>query len=296
MKSEGTAPYETRLRFFLPSEALTPFISTYYYMEVASASGEVVQDYLHPEWANIRIAHDSDLEAQIGNGQSKRAPESLVVGPTSFATRFALTRGKFWGIGLLPLGWARFIARPANEYADQVHDMLEGEEFSPFQDLTGMLHRSGASLAQQAAIIDSHLLDRIGPEHHDDADIGRALEALNDTTCSTVAAMSERSGVKVRTLERLSRRAFGFTPKLLLRRQRFLRSLAQFMLDPKLSWLNTLDFHYHDQAHFVRDFKRFMTMTPNQYRNMAHPILMAAARARMEIAGQAVQGLHGSSE
>ena len=64
------------------------------------------------------------------------------------------------------------------------------------------------------------------------------------------------------------------------------------MLDPSLKWLNTLDQQYHDQAHFVRDFKRFMGMSPSAYAKLDKPILMAAAQARMAIAGQAVQGLH----
>ncbi|WP_418251669.1 helix-turn-helix domain-containing protein [Erythrobacter litoralis] len=98
--------------------------------------------------------------------------------------------------------------------------------------------------------------------------------------------------MNVRSLERLTRRAFGFTPKLLLRRQRFLRSLAQFVLDPSLKWLDALDCQYHDQAHFVRDVKRFMGMNPSEYARLDKPFLAAAARARMEIAGEAVQGLH----
>ena len=64
------------------------------------------------------------------------------------------------------------------------------------------------------------------------------------------------------------------------------------MLDPSLKWLSTLDYQYHDQAHFVRDFRRFMGMSPSAYAKLDKPLLIAAARARMEIAGEAVQGLH----
>jgi methylphosphotriester-DNA--protein-cysteine methyltransferase len=53
-----------------------------------------------------------------------------------------------------------------------------------------------------------------------------------------------------------------------------------------------MDDHYHDQAHFVHDFRRFMGMSPSAYAKLDKPILVAAARARMAIAGQAVQALH----
>lgn len=104
--------------------------------------------------------------------------------------------------------------------------------------------------------------------------------------------LAHRLGISSRSLERLSLKAFGFSPKLLLRRQRFLRSLAQFMLDPSLTWIRTLDFQYVDQAHFVRDFRRFMAMSPRHYAALDHPVLRAAAQGRSAAAGAAVQALH----
>ena len=64
------------------------------------------------------------------------------------------------------------------------------------------------------------------------------------------------------------------------------------MLDPSLKWIDTLDSHYHDQAHFVRDFFYFMTMAPREYAKVVNPVLAAAAHARMAIAGEAMQVLH----
>ena len=94
-------------------------------------------------------------------------------------------------------------------------------------------------------------------------------------------------------LERISRRAFGFTPKVLLRRQRFVRSLARFMLDPSLKWIGAIDCHYHDQAQFVRDFRQFMGMTPRQYAALPKPIVNAVMQARERFAGSAAQALDG---
>jgi methylphosphotriester-DNA--protein-cysteine methyltransferase len=91
--------------------------------------------------------------------------------------------------------------------------------------------------------------------------------------------------MQVHSLERLTQRYFGFTPKLLLRRQRFLRSLAQYMLDPSLNWTGAIDGQYHDQAQFVRDFKAFMGLSPRQYAALPHPILVPIMRQRMADAG-----------
>ena len=140
-------------------------------------------------------------------------------------------------------------------------------------------------------LIERHMAALVPNENSQSDAITAINAALVDPELATVANLADRVGMNVRSLERLCKRAFGFTPKLLMRRQRFLRSLSQFMLDPSLKWLSTLDHQYHDQAHFVRDFKRFMGMSPTDYSKKDKPFLVAAARARMAIAGEAVQGL-----
>lgn len=63
------------------------------------------------------------------------------------------------------------------------------------------------------------------------------------------------------------------------------------MLDPTLAWIDTMDSQYVDQAHFIRDFRRFMDETPRAYAARPHPVPWAAAQARAEAAGAAMQVL-----
>jgi AraC-like DNA-binding protein len=192
----------------------------------------------------------------------------------------------------MPLGWATLIDGQAGNYADRIVDGRADAAFDGFAPLAEALRSSDGDFATDLATIERHM-DRLfaarepGPEA-----ITRINAALVHPELETVGDLAESVGMTVRSLERLARQAFGFTPKLMMRRQRFLRSLSQFMLDPSLKWLSTLDYQYHDQAHFVRDFKRFMGMNPSAYAKLDKPFLVAAARARMELAGQAVQGLH----
>lgn len=281
-----------QVSFFMPSPELSPYVTTFYHMEIKEAGDVPLVDYLHPEWANIRITNYADLQAGIGEEPLRPVPPFIATGPTSLTTKFSIRAGRSWGIGLLPLGWLKFVGAPAHLYADRTADAASDPAFSAFKPLTDALFGAGSDPASDAKIIEGHLAKLIKPKSEEDEMVMRVHSALVDTNLSSVSELVEASGMQIRTLERFSKRVFGFPPKLLLRRQRFLRSLAQFMLDPSLSWLKTLDYQYHDQAHFVRDFRRFMTMPPNQYRQMDHPILMAAVRGRMEAAGEAVQALH----
>jgi len=290
--SSSVGQPSVQLRFFMPSAALAPYVTTFYHMQVEQAGDAPLVDYLHPEWANIRIGRKGDLQAGVGQDTLRIVPQFVATGPTSLTTRFSIRTGRFWGIGLLPLGWLKFVGAPAHNYADRFCDAAKDPAFSAFEPLTKTLFEKDVDLADEAQLIEQHLRGLITPRSDEDEMITRVHAALVDTNLSSVSELVDTSEMKIRTLERFSKRVFGFPPKLLLRRQRFLRSLSQFMLDPSLSWLKTLDYQYHDQAHFVRDFRRFMTMPPNQYRQLDHPILMAAVRGRMEAAGEAVQALH----
>lgn len=282
-------------RFFMPSAELAPYISTYYMTDFALQPGETVSDWLHPEWANVRLSDSISWQARIGSGDLAPLPRIIGTGPTGLATHFSVTGPmRSWGIGILPLGWLRLFDAPADRLADQTMACADGTPFADFAPLYDQVFAGPADPAAEAARIDAFMLALLKrrPPHEDEPRIRQAHAALLDETVNSVGDLAERLGISARSLERLSLRAFGFSPKLLLRRQRFLRSLSQFMLDPSLKWISTLDWHYVDQAHFVRDFQRFMTMRPSQYAALDHPVLRSAARARAVATGVAVQALH----
>lgn len=281
------------IRFALPSERLRRYFTTYYATEVTLAEGvPAVEDHFHPEWANVRFVAPGNAEAAIASAPLEPVPSFAVTGPTSRALRFRIRAGRSWGIGLLPLGWAKLFGGEAARLGDRFVDGTQCDEFAVLAPLAQTLARGRHELDEGLAIVEQ-FVERLELAEPEDAEAIEALTAaLVDSEIATVAELASRCSLSVRSLERLSRRAFGFPPKLLLRRARFLRSLANFMLDPTLKWLGAIDYHYHDQAHFVRDFKRFMGMTPSAYAKRPHPILGAAVFARARIAGTAVQGLH----
>jgi AraC-like DNA-binding protein len=284
------------VRFFMPSPALAPYISTYYLTEAHLPPGEFVEDWLHPEWANLRFATGGPWSSALGEGPLEPMPDAILSGPTSLAAHFQLGGGtRAWGVGILPLGWLRLLGVPASEHVDRTVGLAGEPAGAPLAALPqAVFAGGGGNAAEEAGRIDAYLLELLtrSPPHEDEQRIRAAHTALVNEDVATVSDLAERLAMSSRSLERLSLRAFGFSPKLLLRRQRFLRSLAQFMLDPSLTWIRTLDFHYVDQAHFVRDFRRFMGMSPRLYAGIDHPVLRAAAQGRSAAAGAAVQALH----
>lgn len=289
---QADAGNAVEIRFVLPAPALAPFVTTFYCTFVHRApDGGWMEDWLHPEWANLRFLAYAEAQQVIGAGELVDCTPITLAGPTSRATRFRLGQGRAWGVGLLPAGWAALFGAQAGDYADRIVDGAADPAFASLTPLAEELARTHGGFAVELAVIERHMAQLLEGAVPDPA-ITRLTAALVDPDLATVADLAARMGMTIRTLERLAGRAFGFPPKLLIRRSRFLRSLAQYMLDPSLRWLGTLDWQYHDQSHFVRDFKRFMGMSPSAYGRLDKPLLTAAAQARMKAVGQAVQGLH----
>lgn len=271
---------------------LARYFTTFYTTEVEVADGGRVTDWLHPEWAGLRFITGEVPDAEIAGKPLVSGSSFIAHGPTSTTVRIIPGTLRMWGLGLLPLGWAKFIGTSAHELADVLVDGHDHPAFAGFTTLADTVFGPQPDEEAELAQIEDWFLAMLNRKLSDEERIVACHTALVDPEVATVAEMSEHARIAPYTVERLCRRHFGFPPQLLLRRQRFMRSLVQFMLDPSLKWIGALDSHYHDQAQFVRDFHRFMGMSPREYAAKPHPILGAIMRARHDAAGAAVQALH----
>lgn len=297
-------PCHVRVEFCQPPADLARYFTTFYLAEITVPEGGpgdgAVSDYLHPEWGNLRLLSNnavqavSEIDAGPANGGAGRIISNtnfIATGPSARAVRFTVGTTRLWGIGFLPLGWAKFVRVPAGDLANAVVDGNSHPAMASFAPLVAGLFDAQPDPSRELAWIIAGLRARMAEPVIDETRILAIHAALVDPDVVTVAELVERSGASPRTVERVCYRDFGFPPKLLMRRQRFMRSLSQFMLDPLLKWIGAIDSQYHDQAQFVRDFRQFMGMTPRQYGGMAHPVLDVFVRERMRLAGSAVQAL-----
>lgn len=289
MFSGGGAISSTQLpdvQFALPGPALRPLITTYYKVV---AHGPL-EDHLHPEWGNIRFTVAGTWTITRPGCSDPTPARAALFGPTDRTGTVRCTNGgSVIGIGLTALGWSQLIGTPAHLHANRVHDLfdLQGDAAAAlWQQLCT------ADWAAVPALLDTHLAARAAAAPAPDPMIGPVEQAMGNPDLETVEELAAMLGLNERTLARLCQRVFGFSPKRLLRRQRFLRTLAEIgdRLDQPLSQL--LDGHYYDQSHFIREFKGYMGMTPLAYFHSPRQMMRRAAAERLRTAGAMVQGLH----
>lgn len=282
----GGAVPPVSVSFFLPSEPLRELVTSYYFVEAAV----FLRDRLHPEWGNIRLALSGVWTNQM-DGRASGAPQrSSLHGPTDRTSRFETTGGLLLGVGLTPKGWVALIGRQASALANQVCE-LGGTLGVPGDDLAATL---AADEDHQARVnrLNRLLSERAAARGPVDPLIDAIQAAIARGV--TVRDLTETLNLSERSLHRLCLTTFGFGPKRLLKRQRFLRTLERVRdhLDARLS--EVLDEEYYDQSHFIRDFRAFMGMTPSAYFNSPNEVMRRAAAERRRVVGASLQGLHGT--
>ncbi len=279
--------YSIDVKFYRLSPAIEDYFTALYAFTFDCAPDVVIEDYLHPEWTAMRFCNGPPPLGCVGLGPLVQQPPFVATGPTSGALHFGLRGSKIWGLGLQPLGWAKFACGEAADVADGIVDGMQHVAFEKFRAILAIVCEEGLAPDEIAARIDAHLSGLAGRVSRSEAEVLACQNALRDPDVATVTQLADRLGLGARALERLCRRYFGFPPKLLLRRQRFLRSLARYMLVPKGSWSTALDGQYYDQAQFVKEFHAFMQMTPTDYAEMEHPVLGRIMAQRMADQGAA---------
>lgn len=283
------------LEFFQPDGALRDYISTYHLLKIDTQDGDPLRDLLHPEWGNVRFFFEGEMRGAILGQQLQIQPDAVIVGPTSHATQLEARRAEVFGVGLTPLGWAALIGTNASDYANRADSLgtIFGEARTA-ETVAGL--RNAEDNRTRVALIDTLMLSRLGSFKYDRARIVKVHTALTDPETRTVADIEAAVGLSHRQFERTAKRVFGFGPKKLLKSQRFARTLGQAMLAPESEWAEILDLAYYDHAHFIRDFKTFMGMTPTEYMRTPHPVVSAGAVQRASFAGAPMHILHRAAD
>lgn len=292
VESGSARPAQHRLTadFREPPAQFEGCFTTFYHLTLEMPEGaEPITDYLQPEWGNIRFFCGTTPEAEIGGTRISGA-RFVGTGPSALPCRFTLGPVRMWGVGFLPLGWARFIDADASDCANLICDGAQHPAFRHFASLADVLCDPEASLDEQFAALVAVMSRTMRPSR-DEPRIARVHAALVSGDHATVHELADACAMSIRTLERVCMRYFGFAPKLLMRRQRFMRSLTTFMLQRGTRWTEAMDGHYHDQAQFTREFREFMTMNPSEYAGLDHPILTSFMEARARVWGSPAQTL-----
>ena len=286
-------PAGMAIRYDRPAAALADYITGYHvYRSSDPPGGEGQVDWFLPATANVRIAIDAGpIAVSIGRRTYDPLPAASLFGPTSQALKATTHGGVMIGFGISALGWGRLMRRPADDFRNRI---------VPLEDVLGRGFTNRLVAALQAAtddaavapILDALLIERLGPPHRDAALVRQLMEILASDGPADMTSAAARLDIPTHALRRLSVRHFGFPPKMLLMRARFLRSLVRLMSTGEAANYALIDDSYFDASHFLRDSGTFLGMTPRRFMALTKPFLEASLRARDAVLGSPTQVLH----
>lgn len=280
-------PTGTAIRYERPDPALEPLFPSYAVLDsdLSMLDPGRPPEWMLPGWAQIWVMLTAGpISVQIGNRSYDPLKSAVLYGVTSRAMPTKASGGTTVVVDVSPLGWARLFGPAAEGLRDQITPLSDVLPAGWVADLVEALQASDHALDVKG-ILDDFLLSHLPQPNRDEPIIAKVMTLLVDDNTMDLTLAAEAAGINARSLRRLSKRYFGFPPKLLMMRSRMIRAVVAKLLDRDQDAENTLPRFYHDMSHFNRDGRRFLGMTPRRFQAMAVPYLRAALRARELVIG-----------
>lgn len=183
-----------------------------------------------------------------------------------------LLHGEDWvfGIKFKPGAFYPFVQRPISEYTDKTVTLADafGEAGQAYEAAM----RAAAGDEQRVAIAEAFLRQRHPAPDENIALINEIVNAISrERAITKVDHLVSRFKLNKRGLQRLFSQYVGVSPKWVIQRYRLHEATAQVAAGEIVDWAKlAVDLGYFDQAHFIKDFKGMVGVTPLEYANIQH--------------------------
>ncbi|WP_066793828.1 hypothetical protein [Sphingomonas soli] len=284
-------PPGTALRLERPDQRIADYVSEYYVHDSDNPNLLGAIEWAMPGSANLRLFFgDRPYNVWMASRAFKPVPVAALYGPTSRASRFETFGGATVGMNITAPGWARLIRKPAHQFRDRIVPIAEAIPGDFSARLFAALAASDKG-PEIKGVLDAFFLEELGPPNPDEPMIRRIMALLVDETVDSLAEIAAKVDLTAQQLRTLSLRYFGFPPKRLLRRARFLRSLLRMYAAGGEADYSLRSHSYFDVSHFLRDAEEFLGMTPRRFMAMQTPYLRHLLTARQAVFGVPTQSL-----
>lgn len=234
---------------YWPDDDLAPFIEHLWTVAWNLESPVVSEVLSHPS-VQLVVERDNSAVAGVFTGRFVRRLEG---------------RGRALGVKFRPGGFRPFILGPVSDLTDRRRTLVE--VFGAAAADVEARALAAVDLDEAFAGIQAFLRARRPVAGERLELVGRIVErAATDREITRVAHMVAVFGVAPRQLQRLFDEYVGVRPKWMIQRYRLHEAAERIAASPEHAWAElALELGYADQAHFVRDFRRFVGSTPAAY-------------------------------
>jgi len=239
-----------------PSPDLEPWVEHYWSVEwdLRGQAPERVETLPHP---SVHLIFEADGKSRIRGPDRARFSRLLEGKGGVFAAKFK------------PSGFHAFVGVPVSRFSNRTIPFRE--VFGAVGDeLDRAVLAKGTDLAR-IVVLEEFLRSR-RPERDEIADRVSEMvyRVVREAEIHKVQHLAARFGLNTRTLQRLFAKYVGVSPKWVIQRYRLHEALERLTAGMPVDQSElALNLGYSDQAHFVRDFKSIVGVSPAGYARAA---------------------------
>ncbi len=270
-------------RNYAPSDDLKPFIRRHYVFEGDMPSDFSIEDELISETCFVRFPLRGQWVGRLDSGEMGSVGRAALCG-ANFKPFPVRVEGSFLvaGFAVRPSAWRALFNEPAAELNDR---MVPLSDCWPgiAERLTLELDSAMTDQAMVNAIeagIRARLAEMKKPRVDEKVAIFEEIARTESTL--KIEDVADRMSLSIGQAERRVRACYGSTPKVVLRRSRFLE------LATAMRGLGSADnqhlavLRYFDQSHINREFRQFAARNPSDFKRAKTPLFDVGLQLRVE--------------
>lgn len=252
-----TFDYVTRA----PCAELRPFVAELWYARGAMTAP---RERVAPTGSAVLGIVLGDPILQVpgnGAGEPYLAEHGFLIGPDDAAMLNEPTGGT-WAVGVVatPTGCATAFGVAPRSIRGKVADPAAWPGFG----VRDSLRKAGSHTALD--LVEAALTEHLSPVDPGRSRVAAAVEALEGSPTRSIAAIAAELGVSHGHLDREFGRVVGLSPRALSRVLRLRALVASIDVYGGVGWTALAsELGWFDQAHLIRDFRRFTGVSPGEY-------------------------------
>ncbi|WP_286927711.1 MULTISPECIES: helix-turn-helix domain-containing protein [Aeromicrobium] len=192
---------------------------------------------------------------------------ALLVGPSSGLSTTELS-GSGWALGtmLQPAAGLALAGGPVDRLTDDSVPLADEELVTEIRSAVGEDPHDPQRQRAAVAVTEAWLAALL-PVDEEGLLVNAIVEYVEgDTDVQRVSQVCEKFALTERTLQRLTARRIGLSPKWLVQRRRLHEAAERLREEPRPDLARVAaDLGYADQAHFGRDFRAVTGLTPGEF-------------------------------
>jgi AraC-like DNA-binding protein len=259
----GTPPTDSEKGILHPQEQARH--RTLSRLAAGSEVGEFVEWYWTVEW-DLQEPYLAEVLPYPSVNVTFEQPGGAFVNGvcTRKFQRELVGRGRVFGVKFWAGGFGAVTGLDVASFRDRVLPL--GDLFADADRLADLVFAEDSDVRRRA-VVEAFLSDHLVAADPQYELVREIVEAMaEDRSVTRVDQVTERFNIPIRRLQRLFRRYVGVGPKWVLRRYR-LHDGAELLARGEVAELADLAIAlgYFDQAHFSREFKDQIGLTPAEY-------------------------------